>query len=79
MIDKKELVSRIREDIKTEEMAVVLYTKHLKGTLGVSGLDKATKDRMVFLLDKLTEESRQHELHMRELLEKILNSDRDVY
>lgn len=79
MISKKDLVKRIREDIKTEEVAVVLYSKHLKDTLRISGIDEAVREKMVDLLDKLTEESRQHERVMKELLEKILGSDRDVY
>jgi len=79
MISKKDLVKRIREDIKTEEVAVVLYSKHLKDTLRISGIEESVREKMVDLLEKLTEESRQHERVMKELLEKILGSDRDVY
>lgn len=79
MISRKELIKRLRDDINTEEIAVVLYTKHLKDTLQFAGVSDEVRGKMIALLDKLTEESRTHEKVMKELLTRIANSSRDVY
>ncbi len=79
MITRKELIKRLRDDINTEEVAVALYTKHLKDTLQLSGVSDDVRKKMTDLLEKLTEESRTHEQVMKDLLTTIANSNRDVY
>ncbi|ARM30848.1 hypothetical protein [Prosthecochloris sp. HL-130-GSB] len=79
MITRKELLKRLKEDIRTEEVAVSLYTRHLKDTLHLAGISDEQRQRMTALLDRLTEDSKTHERVMKELLSTISASDRDVY
>ncbi|MEC9486930.1 MAG: hypothetical protein UMU76_05465 [Prosthecochloris sp.] len=79
MITRQELIKRLKDDIKTEEVAVSLYTKHLKDTLQLADLSEVKRNRMAFLLERLTEDSRIHEQVMQDLLSRISNSGQDVF
>jgi len=76
---KQELLKLLQNALKTEEIAMPLYTRHIDSTLFLSGFDPDAQKRMSGILHTLNIESTHHGMALQWLINKIQSEDKDVY
>ncbi|NHQ60761.1 hypothetical protein G9409_09235 [Chlorobium sp. BLA1] len=79
MIEKQELVKKLKMAALSEEALVALITKHLSIALNQSSLDGEVLGKLHYLMDILKEDSILHEAMLNSLVVSISNSDTNVY
>lgn len=79
MIEKQELVKKLKMAALSEEALVALITKHLSIALNQSSLDVEVLGKLHYLMDILKEDSILHEAMLNSLVVSISNSDTNVY
>lgn len=75
---RNELLISLGQTLRTEE-AIVLYSKHMKNTLYLSGLGKNLQGRVKETLETLYKESNQHRIFMNQLIDEVKKGGQDVY
>jgi len=79
MIEKKELLKKLGDSIKTEESLVAIYSDHLKNAITYSAINKAMAAEIVENLEKLKNDCVGHKMMIKSLIDSILKSEKDVY
>lgn len=79
MIEKPELIKKLKMAALSEEALVALITKHLSIALNQSRLDEEVLGKLRYLMDILKEDSILHEAMLNSLVVSISNSDTNVY
>jgi len=79
MITKEKFVNELNEALKTEEGAILLYTKHVSSTLFLAYMEKEKITRIKEILDVLNSETRKHTRIFKNLINKIEGETKDVY
>ncbi|EAT58046.1 hypothetical protein [Chlorobium ferrooxidans] len=79
MIEKQELIKKLKMAALSEEALVALISKHLSIALNQSRLDEEVLGKLRYLLDILKEDSILHEAMLNSLVVSISNSETNVY
>ena len=79
MIKKDELIKELEECLRVEDRAIPIYFTHIDNTLFFSKYTQADKDRIRKVLDVLRTDSMRHRDIFQSLIDKIKESDRNVY
>jgi len=78
-LNKEEVIKILQECIRTEESAIVLYTRHIESTFAVSGLDSAWQMKISSTLGVLSKDSQRHKQTFEKVLVQVKESEKDVY
>ena len=76
---KKELIAQLKKLHNEEELAIPVYTKHLESTFFLSTLTADAQKNIKEMLLTLSLESEVHARMFESTIQKIQESDRDVY
>jgi len=79
MVDKKELITILKDCLNSEEASVPIYNKHINSALFFSGFKPEIQDRIKEILSLLAKGSEAHKFFYNNLLKEIRDSKRDVY
>lgn len=79
MPDKQKTLEFLEECLRLEESVIPLYSRHIDNTLFLSGFDKAEREKISRILNKLRSDSMRHRKIFAGLVKKIKGSDKDVY
>lgn len=79
MIEKKELIKKLGDSIKTEESLIAIYSDHLKNAVTYSSIKKAVASEIVENLEKLKGDCVGHKMMIKNLIDSISKSEKDVY
>jgi len=79
MITKKDLLQSLQKSLRTEEMAIPVYTKHLESTIFLSGLTQEEEKKIEEVLRMLGKESEIHKKIFQTLIQEVKNSSQHVY
>lgn len=79
MATRESVIAFLEESIKTEEVAVPIYAKHINNVLFFSSFDTDYQTRIKAILEKLLDESERHKRIFSELLERVTKESCDVY
>ena len=79
MINKQQLIKVLEEGLKVEESVIPLYSKHISNALFLSGLEKEKEAGIREILNKLRSDSLRHKGLFEDLLNKVRESNKDVY
>ncbi len=75
---KEELLTRLREAVKTEESVVEIYLSHLSAIVSVSGLSRRDVKTIKEILEHNAEASRRHREIVLSLIGRVEGEARDV-
>lgn len=79
MLTRSEMIACLKENLKIEEKALPIYSQHLQSTLFFSSFSQNDKDKIVNVIKTLQTESLGHKKVYETLIQKIEESDKDVY
>jgi rubrerythrin len=79
MATRASVIAFLEESLKTEEVAVPIYAKHINNVLFFSSFDTEYQDRIKAMLEKLLNESERHKRIFSDLLERVKRESCDVY
>ncbi len=79
MIEKSQLIDRLREAVKMEEDLVSIYSNHMRSVLAYSSLDRKVQAEIMLILQKLTSDSRGHDDLLLGLVDSLSNGAQNVY
>ena len=69
--EKLSFIAGIEKGIKMEETAIPLYSKHIRNTLFLSGLEQNLQTDIKDLLDKLIQDCEHHRNIFNNILEEL--------
>ncbi len=75
---KDELLAELEKARRTEEV-MLLYTRHIKNTLYLSGFKKDVRNKIKETLDTLHREGSVHKIFIRQLIDKVKEGEQNVY
>ena len=76
---REELIGRLKQLRDEEELAIPIYTQHLKSTFFLSSFKPETREEIKSMLLTLAEESETHARMFEAIIKKVKESERDVY
>ena len=76
---KEELIGQLRELHNQEELAILIYTKHLESTFFLSQIPPAGQKEIKDILLTLAMESEVHARMFEATIKQIQGSERNVY
>ncbi|NTV05256.1 MAG: hypothetical protein HGA59_01935 [Chlorobiaceae bacterium] len=79
MIEKNELLEKLRDAAKMEGALITIYSNHLTTILGHSRLEEEIQAEITFILKKLIGDSKRHDDFMNDLITSISKSTKNVY
>jgi rubrerythrin len=79
MITKDKLLHSLKKSLRTEEMAIPVYTKHLESTVFLSGMPHEDEKRIEETLLMLGRESEIHKKIFQSLIQEVEKSSQHVY
>lgn len=79
MASKEETIKMIGRLLKTEENAIPIYLKHITNTLFLSNFNEVDQENLKQKLNILNDDSIRHRDMLINLINKIKDSDSDVY
>lgn len=79
MIEKSQLIDRLREAVKMEENLISIYSNHMRSVLAYSSLDRKVQAEITSILQKLAGDSFGHEDLLLDLVDSLSNGTENVY
>jgi rubrerythrin len=76
---KEELIKHIQEGIKTEESAVIIYSRHLSAIVSRSGLPDSDIAEIKRKLDILIRANQRHKGILETLIQQVQGESINVY
>jgi hypothetical protein len=76
---KDELIARLKQLRSEEELAILVYTKHLESTFFFSRIKAEDREEITKTLLTLAMESEVHARMFEGAIQKLRDSERDVY
>ena len=79
MIRKEDLLKQIKQAIWEEERAFPIHERHILQSMPWYGFRPEEEEQVRGTLQRLADETRQHDRILQELYESLAEADRDVY
>ena len=79
MINKKELLKKLGDSLKSEESLIGIYAAHLQNAVAYSAIKKAMSAEIFENLERLKGECAGHKIAIKRLMDSISKSEKDVY
>ncbi len=79
MIEKNELLKRIKGVEQSEESVIAIYSNHIQNVLRYSTLSEDVQFKVLDMLQKLDADIQNHKSMTKQLIESIIKNGKDVY
>jgi len=79
MIEKNELLKKIKGIEQSEESVIAIYSNHIQNVLRYSTLSEDVQFKVLDMLQKLDADIQNHKSMTKQLIESIIKNGKDVY
>ncbi len=79
MIEKNELLKKIKGIEQSEESVIAIYSNHIQNVLRYSTLSEDVQFKVLDMLQKLDADLQDQKSMTKQLIESIIKSGKDVY
>jgi rubrerythrin len=79
MIEKQELLKVLKDALKAEEDAILIYKRHLESAIFWTGIKQDKIKRAKELLDTLAQGSARHKKTVTKLIKDVQEKDGDAF